>query len=186
MDQKQENDGNNNQQGAIAVNGCQSATKPNQHIQLPLVSRDAVRVQSQLAWRPSWRFSVLCTHSIMTVCRYFDNLKFDIFDAVVLSATLSRLVDIYVSTITSDLVQNWFRVFSFSSLLFHWYKTCLWHHSGWLVTKQSSSLQFGVKRSSVDLKLNIYSLLRIKQCATLLISDSMYSPHSDSETFLAK
>jgi len=42
----------------------------------------------------------------MTVCRYFDNLKFDIFDAVVLSATLSRLVDIYVSTITSDLVQN--------------------------------------------------------------------------------
>jgi len=27
MDQKQENDGNNNQQGAIAVNGCQSATK---------------------------------------------------------------------------------------------------------------------------------------------------------------
>ena len=55
--------------------------------------------------RPSWRVRCcvcsLCT-KLMTTYPYFDHFKFDVFDALFLSATLSRLdcaqVDFYVST----------------------------------------------------------------------------------------
>ena len=41
--------------------------------------------------RPSWRFSLSCMQYKMTTWPYFDNLNFDIFDAMVLRATLPRL-----------------------------------------------------------------------------------------------
>jgi len=58
---------------------------------------------------------------MLATCPYFYNLKFDIFDAVVLSATLSCLYcvlgDFHMSTDT--LVQNVLLVFLFLPLL-HW------------------------------------------------------------------
>jgi len=47
----------------------------------------------------------------MTTCPYFNNLKFDIFDAVVLSATLSRLNYELTDFHVSNEVQNTFLVF---------------------------------------------------------------------------
>jgi len=50
---------------------------------------------------------------VLTTCSYFDNLKFDICDAVVLAATLARLYrvlgDFHMSTDT--LMQNVLLVF---------------------------------------------------------------------------
>jgi len=76
----------------------------------------------------------------MTICPYFDNPKFDIFDVVVLTACLSRVY--YVPAVcpasTDASVQNWFIVFLLLPVdplarnwflsLFHWHCTSMVAH----------------------------------------------------------
>jgi len=65
------------------------------------------------AW-PSLRFR--CCVCTMTTWPYFDNLKFDVFDAVFLSATLSHLDCVRVYFHLSTEMQKWFPVFWFPPL----------------------------------------------------------------------
>jgi len=55
----------------------------------------------------------------MTTSSYFDNLKFDVFDVVFLSATLSRLDCIWADIDVSTEVQSSFLVFGFLPVLVH-------------------------------------------------------------------
>ena len=93
-------------------------------------------------------FQVLLFRSAMSntynviICLYFDNLKFDIFDVMVFSASslilYYALVYFHVSTDIS--LYNWFPVFWFLPMcscalnwflitLVPWALNCLWHHS---------------------------------------------------------
>jgi len=59
----------------------------------------------------------------MTTCPYFHNLKFDVFDAVFVSATLPRLDCVQADFHVSTEVQNSFLIFLFLPLLFHLHST---------------------------------------------------------------
>jgi len=72
--------------------------------------------------RPSWRFLLrMCVQYQDNLSPYFDHLKSDIFDAVVLSGNLSRLYCVLLAfhAPNNASIRNWFLLFWFRFLLYH-------------------------------------------------------------------
>jgi len=66
-------------------------------------------------------FSILCMYNTMTTCIYFDNFKFDIFDAVVLSGSVRLSCRGGFALLTPSLVTGLLRTGRFSRAGWHFY-----------------------------------------------------------------